>query len=79
MSTQKFPASWPPADYLPQSLPTPAPDPFGPLVAALRAQTQAIEALVAVNAALLERLTPGEEEPNPDLDGSIPQPLGRKR
>lgn len=72
----KFPASWPPPG-LPTSVPLPtvAPDPFGALVAALHAQTQAIESLVAINAALLDRLGPIEE---PD-DEAPPGPMSRKR
>lgn len=55
------------------------PDALDALVAALQAQTAAIEGLVAVNAALLDRLpVPGEEEPSEPDDG-IPQPLGRPR
>lgn len=49
------------------------------LVAALQAQTAAIESLVAVNASLLERLPlPGEDE-EPDAEAGIPQPLSRPR
>lgn len=72
----KFPASWPPPGLpTPVPLPTAAPDPFGALVAALHAQTQAIEGLVAINAALLDRLGPVEE---PD-DDAPPSPMSRKR
>lgn len=78
MNSYRVPNSWPPPGLpTPVPLPTAAPDPFGALVAALHAQTQAIESLVAVNAALLDRLGPADE-PDPDPDAP-PQPMSRKR
>lgn len=49
------------------------------LVAALHAQTAAIESLVAVNAALLERLPLPEADEGVDVGDGAPVPLSRPR
>lgn len=64
--------------------PRPYPGPRQPsaldrLVEALQAQTAAIESLVAVNAALLERLPLPSEDEAPEAEAGIPQPLSRPR